>query len=642
VSLRILVATAQWFPDFHGGSARFAAETSRRLAAWGHEVTVLAPQAAGRPAEERHGQLTLLRALPRTVLPESLLDIVASRRAAKRLGESRFDVVVAHHATVAVGVAGAHPDVPLLLVYQASPAKEARFVGRRSLRALALTPYLALVERRAVRRADRIVVLSEFSRSLLARHRGAGEKALVVPGGVDVDRFSPGDRATARMRVGVTPSDELIFTVRRLDPRMGLEALLGATASLIRDRARLRLAIAGTGPLEGRLRRVVADLGLDSRVTLLGRVDETELVDWYRAADVLALPTEAYEGFGLVTAEALACGTPVVGTPVGATPELLGPLDEGLIAKGWDAPALASALAVALDRGGADQRRRCRDYAAARFGWDGVLDLWERALADATHLRPRRVEILGAPIDSVTLREAVDIVDERIRAGRPTLHASLNAAKLVRLRRDDELARAIAACDLVTADGQPVVWTARLAGHRIPERVAGIDLMEALLARAADRGFRIFLLGGRQDVLEDAEAEIRRRHPTIRVVGRRNGYFDPKDEPTVVDAIRSARPDIVFIALGTPQKELFQDRHRSLEVPFMMGVGGALDVLAGRTRRAPAWARRGGLEWAFRLVQEPRRLLSRYLVGNAVYVALAGREIVRIRLGRMATGRTTR
>jgi len=638
VSLRVLVATAQWFPDFHGGSARVAAETSRRLAACGHEVTVLAPQAAGRPAEERHGQLTLLRALPRTALPESLLDVVTSRRAAKRLGESRFDLVVAHHATVAVGVAGAYPDVPLVLVYHASPGKEARFAARRSMKALALAPYLSRVERRAVRRADRVLVLSDFSRSLLAEHRGAVEKALLVPGAVDLDHFSPGDRATARSRVGVAAGAEVVFTVRRLDPRMGLETLVHATALLGRERPRLQVVIAGSGPLERQLHRVVGELDVGPHITLLGRVEESDLIDWYRAADVVAVPTQAYEGFGLVTAEALACGTPVVGTPVGATPELLGALDETLVAGGSDAPTLAAAFSAALDRSDDDFRRRCREYASARFGWDAAFELWERALADAASLPRQRIEILGAPLDPLTLDEAVDFIEERIREGRPTLHASLNAAKLVRLGRDDELARAIAACDLVTADGQPVVWTARLAGHRIPERVAGIDLMEALLARAADRGFRVFLLGGSADALARAEAEIARRYPTLLIVGRRDGYFRSEEERSIAEAIRAARPDIVFVALATPQKELFQARHRGLG-SFMMGVGGAFDILAGRRRRAPAWARRAGLEWAFRLAQEPRRLFGRYLIGNAVFLALAAREIARVRLRRMTPER---
>lgn len=220
-----------------------------------------------------------------------------------------------------------------------------------------------------------------------------------------------------------------------------------------------------------------------------------------------------------------------------------------------------------------------------------------------------------------------------IEAKAPGQHASVNAAKVVRLQDDAELRKAIESCELVTADGQPIVWAARLLGHPLPERVAGIDLMEALLERASERGYRVYLLGARAAVLEDAAAEIRRRHPAVSIVGWHHGYFSPSEEAPIVAGIADARPDLLFIALETPQKELFLARHRSvLRVPFAMGVGGAFDILAGRRRRAPHWAQRIGLEWFFRLAQEPRRLARRYFVGNARFAALVARELARSRL----------
>src|SRR5439155_3884158 len=148
---------------------------------------------------------------------------------------------------------------------------------------------------------------------------------------------------------------------------------------------------------------------------------------------------------------------------------------------------------------------------------------------------------------------------------------------------------------------------------------------ERLLARAEERGYSVFFLGAHADVLEAACAEVARRHPRLRIAGRRHGYFASTEESEVVAEVAAANPDILFIALETPQKELFQARHRTaLGVPFTMGVGGSLDVLAGRRRRAPLWAQRAGLEWLFRLLQEPRRLFARYLIGNAIFVALVG------------------
>jgi N-acetylglucosaminyldiphosphoundecaprenol N-acetyl-beta-D-mannosaminyltransferase len=254
-----------------------------------------------------------------------------------------------------------------------------------------------------------------------------------------------------------------------------------------------------------------------------------------------------------------------------------------------------------------------------------------------------RIQLLGTQLDPMTLDEAVAAVDEAIAARRPLINASLNAAKIVRLQRDSVLRGAIEACDLITADGVPVVWAGRLLGLRIPERVNGTDLMERLLGHATERGYSVFFLGARPDVLERACAEVARRHPGLRIAGKRHGYFAAAEEEEVVAEVAAAAPDILFVALETPQKELFQARHReALGVPFTMGVGGSLDVLAGLRRRAPVWAQRAGLEWLFRLLQEPRRLFRRYLVGNSLFVALVGRELARTRLGLSSSGRSER
>jgi len=635
--MRILVATAQWFPDFHGGSARVAAETAKRLAARGHDVTVLAPRSPGRPEEEQTGRLRLLRRLPRSPLPESVTDVLATRRLVRTMGS--FDLLLAHHATVATGLAAARLPAPVVTVYHASPALEARYFAaraprtRRSLAALALAPGLARLEKRALRRSQRILVLSDFSRSLaVATEPSVASKVVVVSGGADVEHFSPGDGLQgARDRLGIEPGGPLLFSARRLDPRMGLDLLLQTLANL----PAARLALAGTGALEAPLRQLAAELGVADRACFLGRLTEDELRDWYRAADVVVLPTSAYEGFGLAAVEALACGTPVVGTPVGAIPEVLAPLDERLVSAAADPQALAAAVERALSSQ-VELRRRCRDYAVARFDWEGVLDVWEEALAETAAVRPER---FGVPLDPISLEQTVDLVDEGIASGRRLLHASVNAAKLVRAQQDRKLAEALRACDLVTADGQPVVWAARLAGLRLPERVAGIDLMEALLARAEQRGYGVYLLGAKADVLELAKAEIARRHPKLRLVGAQHGYFSPAEERAVVEQIAAAASDIVLIALETPRKELFQMRYRDeLGASFVMGVGGAFDLLAGRAKRAPRWARRAGLEWSFRLAQEPRRLFRRYLVGNARFIALAGQEVVRQRATRLSSG----
>lgn len=640
--MRVLVATDQWFPDFTGGSARVAAETAKRLARRGHEVTVLAPQEDGQPGEERDGSLTVLRALKRSRLPQTLTDVVQTRRRARRL-EGEFDVLLAHQPTTAVGLAWAGLETPLVSVFHASPALEARYLATRAprtragLAARALVPLLRLLEGIALRRSTRVLVLSEFSRSLVAAASPAAEpKVRAVGGGVDVEDFTPLDGPeAARSRLGVEPEPPLLFTARRLEPRMGLDELLRALTLLD-----ARLVLAGSGSLEDSLCLQAAELGLADRVRFVGRLADAELREWYRAADLVVVPTAAYEGFGLVVAEALASGTPVVGTPVGAIPELLRPLEEALVADAPDAASLARAIERALTQDGAELRRRSRDYACARFDWELVTTAWEQALLEplAEHAtqRRQRFELLGAPLDPVSLEEAVGIVEEAVGSQRPLRHASVNAPKIVQLRSDPELAAALRRCELVTADGQPVVWAARLLGRPLPERVAGIDLMEALLARAEAQGHPVFLLGAEPDVLQAAATEIRRRHPAIAIAGMRDGYFGAEEEDDVVAEIRATEAKLLFVALPTPRKELFVDRH-SGELPvFAMGVGGAFDVLAGLRRRAPRWAQRAGLEWGFRLAQEPRRLAGRYVDAGVRFFLLLAEELVRTRLLRRA------
>jgi glycosyltransferase involved in cell wall biosynthesis len=383
--VRLLVAAEQWFPDVRGGVARVATETSRGLARLGHEVTVVAPRTAAAPGSEVDG-LTVHRVVRRDQLPKTLADPSRIARAVRELRLPDVDVLLGHTATDCAGLLQSGVDAPLVYAFHASAALEARFLagrlplGPRWAITRALLPAMARVERRAVDAAHRILVLSEFSRSIFVeRHPEAANRAVRVHGGVDTERFSPGDRDAARRSLGVPPEATLLVATRRLVPRMGLEELVEACASL-GGRRNLQLVIVGDGPLRADLERLVEARGLAARLT--GRVPDDTLVDWYRAADLVVLPTVAYEGFGLVTAEALACGTPVLGTPVGATPEVLGPLDEALLADGADAAALARGIDRVLDEVPA-LRERCRAYAVEQLSWEHALPGWEDALAGA-------------------------------------------------------------------------------------------------------------------------------------------------------------------------------------------------------------------------------------------------------------------
>lgn len=235
-------------------------------------------------------------------------------------------------------------------------------------------------------------------------------------------------------------------------------------------------------------------------------------------------------------------------------------------------------------------------------------------------VKPR---VLGVPIDPLTMEQVLVRVEEAIET-RSRLHIGVvNAAKLVNMRRDPLLREDVLASDLILADGASVVWASRLLRPRLPERVAGIDLMLAMLRRGASRGYRVYCLGATREVLERTVERMRAEFPGIQVVGHRDGYFGAEEEEQVAQAIAAARPDILFVAMTSPKKEKFLGRWAPrLQVPVCHGVGGSFDVLAGKVRRAPLAWQRLGLEWLYRVLQEPRRLWRRYLVTNTAFTAM--------------------
>ena len=240
-----------------------------------------------------------------------------------------------------------------------------------------------------------------------------------------------------------------------------------------------------------------------------------------------------------------------------------------------------------------------------------------------------RRELLGIPIDVLTFNETVAKAVQAMERRELTQHVALNAAKLVNARKDAELWQDIAESHIIGIDGMGIVWAARALGISVPERVAGVDLMEALLGVCAGKGFRPYFLGARREVLECAVARTRERWPGLEFAGFRNGYFTQQDEREIVADIRRSGADCLFIGMPTPRKERFLHRYRhELNIPFIMGVGGGLDVLAGHVQRAPAAMQKTGLEWLYRIYQEPRRMWRRYAATNAVFAALVFKAIL--------------
>lgn len=238
--------------------------------------------------------------------------------------------------------------------------------------------------------------------------------------------------------------------------------------------------------------------------------------------------------------------------------------------------------------------------------------------------------LFGVDVAAVTMNEAVALIRNTIDSGRQLQIGVVNAAKLVNMTRQPALRQAVLSCDVIFADGTAVVWASRILGRALPERVAGIDLMDALLAEGSQRGWRVYLLGATQMVLDGALASFAQRYPGVQFVGSHHGYFTPRDEPEIVAAIAAARPDVLLVGMTSPFKEEFIARwNQSLSVRVCHGVGGSFDIAAGKVQRAPASWQRAGLEWLYRVLQEPRRLWRRYLVTNTLFAKMVVLEAAR-------------
>lgn len=393
--MHIVTAAHDFYPDpGSGGTGRYVYETARRLVDRGHEVSVVTRRRGDVPRWEvvegvsvsRYDVDISDRSAPE-ILPQLPRACAAVRRQVDALESP--DLLSAQGPVTSLLVDRALGEVPCVATFH-SPwpteyrirTREERTAPRRWLNAAARWA----VERQFMADADRVVTLSEFMRGLFRRRYRLDVETAVVPGGVDARRYAPAAGPCER----VTAGEPAFLTVRRLAERMGHELLLEAFASVVDVHPSAHLYVAGDGPLGERLERTAASLGVAEETTFLGYVPDEELPAVYAAADVFVLPTVELEGFGLATLEALASGTPAVGTAVGGTVEVLGDLAEDpavpepVLVEPVDADALADRMAAwaalpaaALARAG----RACRRYARERYPWERTAAALEREYA---------------------------------------------------------------------------------------------------------------------------------------------------------------------------------------------------------------------------------------------------------------------
>jgi N-acetylglucosaminyldiphosphoundecaprenol N-acetyl-beta-D-mannosaminyltransferase len=243
-----------------------------------------------------------------------------------------------------------------------------------------------------------------------------------------------------------------------------------------------------------------------------------------------------------------------------------------------------------------------------------------------------RRELVGVSFDALTMGQTVTRCVTAVENRENLTIGVVNAAKAVRMERDTLLRDSVTSCDLVVADGQAVVWASRLLGRPLPERVAGIDLFTSLMEEGGRRGHSAYFLGARPEVLDKVVDRVRADYPGLRIAGARDGYFTDEQAAEVAAAIGAARPDLLFLGMTSPKKEIFLARYADdIKAGVIHGVGGSFDVLAGKVRRAPVPMQRLGLEWLYRFLQEPMRLGPRYLSTNSRFAWMVAKEYVRDR-----------
>lgn len=235
----------------------------------------------------------------------------------------------------------------------------------------------------------------------------------------------------------------------------------------------------------------------------------------------------------------------------------------------------------------------------------------------------KTIKFMGVNIHPLSMKQTLNKCEEFILSNKPHQHVVVNVAKIVNMQKDPQLKKDVENADLINIDGMGVVWGARFLGQKDLERVAGIDLFANLLQLSEKKGYNIYFLGAKQQILEDMVNNIKQKHPKLKIAGYRNGYFTESENLKVAKEINKTKAQLLFVGISSPKKEQFIcSQLKNTGASFAMGVGGSFDIFAGLTKRAPVWMQNFGLEWFYRIMQEPRRMFMRYFVTNSKFLKM--------------------
>jgi len=660
--MRVLLATIR-DPGQIGGTSTHLEMLSRGLQERGHEVRVLylgaeLPGWANQwGLQKPAGALNRARRGWGMVYAGSLRGRLLARRVHSALEREPVEAINAqevYSVPFLRAVADRH-GLPLILTLHGYPVYESESEGYSTGSRLGMD-YLRRTELSALRQADAVVTVdSRLHRHVLrlAPELGTQGRARALFNFVDTSAFAPSGegRAELRERWGVPPDATVLFCPRRLVKKNGVVFPALALASMApAERSRFRLLHAGEGGERPALEAIVREHGLGEQVTLLGGRSRQAIAELYRLADIVLVPSvhsaNVEEATSLAALEAMASGRPLIAGAVGGLAEMVRDGENGRLFPGGDEHALAAAILRLADDPPLGRRLAgaAREYVVAHHSHLTAADAYVEVYRSAREATPGlggaspsysapaaapppTVSVLGFSLHLLTVAEAFARLRGRLTAppGKTTVVASFNPELVVRAQHDARAAEALLATDLRLPDGVGAVWAARRQGARGAERVAGIELAEALLAEAARVGASVYLLGAAPGVAAEAAQVLKARMPGLVVAGTNHGYFTPAEEAGVVASVRASGAGLLLVALGAPRQEVFLTRHRAeLQVPLALGVGGSFDVWAGRVRRAPAAVRRLGVEWLYRLLTDPRRLRRQLALPRFAWRVLTG------------------
>lgn len=469
--------------------------------------------------------------------------------------------------------------------------------------------YFRTVTRWTLEGVDRVVACSVPD---LESFRTISNRVDLIENAVDVERFQNIERQ-------VEPG--MMLYLGRISSNKRIDRLLKMLAQLKTHSPSARLVVAGPDwdNLAPSLITLAAELGVSDNLTFKGKVTDAELNDLLSRAQLFVSASE-YEGFGLTAVEAMAAGILPALQPIPPFESLLQNVFSEALVDYSDASTAAEKIHCLLTMDplrydGLSKQARER---ATQFAWPQAAAKFKRVYEAATGQQTRR--LFGVNFSPLSTQAVSERFAEAVQSRLPMTVSIANAHTLNLARRDDDY-RSVLNRSLVLNDGAGVSIASRiLYGKPFPENLNGTDLIPKLLA-LAPMPLRIYLLGGKPGVAEEAGAHLKRLFPGHEIIGTSDGYFPVSAEHHILDKINMARPDILLVAMGNPRQEKWLAQHaESLEVPVRIGVGALFDFLAQRVPRAPRWMRALHLEWVFRLLLEPRRLWKRYILGNADFL----------------------